>query len=340
MRPGDRFELRSAQFRREREGSWRELEELLARLETSGVGALNHAELTQLPLLYRSVVGSLSVARAISLDRNLSSYLTGLAQRAHLAVYSGRRRPGQGIVEFFTSRFPRVLHAFRVPCLVALVALLTGVAVGHQATSRDPDRFYDFVADALAKGRDPASPTASLRKVLYADPERRHALDLFASFLFTHNSQVGLLCLALGFAGGVPVVLLLFANGLMLGAMSALYASRGLAVEFWAWVLPHGVTELLAIVLCGAAGIAFGTCVLFPGRLGRLDALHTRGREACLLVLGAVPMLFVAALFESFFRTLVQDPAVRWTTAVLVAAWWWFYFSRGRTPARLPDAGR
>lgn len=339
MKHGDRFELRSAQFRREREGSWRELEELLARLETSGLGALNHAELTQLPLLYRSVVGSLSVARAISLDRNLSSYLTGLAQRAHLAVYSGRRRPAQGVSEFFTTRFPRVLRAFSVPCLVALVALLAGVVVGFQMTSRDSDRYHDFVPDALTQGRTPASPTASLRAVLYADPEQRHALDLFASFLFTHNSRVGLLCLALGFAGGVPVVLLLFETGLTLGAMSALYASRGLAVEFWAWVLPHGVTELLAVVLCGAAGLVFGMCVLFPGRLGRLDALRTRGREACLLVLGAVPMLFIAALFESFFRTLVQDPVVRWTTAVLVAAWWWFYFSRGWAPARLPDVG-
>jgi hypothetical protein len=70
------------------------------------LGVLSHDELTQLPLLYRSAIGSLSVARAISLDRNLVQYLTGLAQRAHLAMYSGRRRPVEGVARFFVLRFP------------------------------------------------------------------------------------------------------------------------------------------------------------------------------------------------------------------------------------------
>ena len=327
--PGAHFELRSTQFRREREPSWRELEELLDRVERSGLDSLTHDELTQMALLYRSVVGSLSVAGTISLDRNLSQYLTSLAQRAHLVVYTSRQQPLPAVAEFFARRFPRLLHTFRLSLAVALVSLVLGVVVGHRLTAQDSDRYHDFVSAAMAQDRSPASTTASLRSVLHAAPERRTALDVFASFLFTHNARVGLLCLALGFAAGVPVVLLLFSNGLQLGAMSALYASRGLGWEFWAWILPHGVTELLAALLCGAAGLVFGACVLFPGPLGRLDALRTRGRSASLLVLGAVPMFFIAALFESFFRSLVHDPGVRWTVALLVAAGWVFYFRTG-----------
>ena len=326
-----RFELRSATFRRERQASWRELEELLARIEASGLEVLSHDELTQLPLLYRSAVGSLSVARAISLDRNVVQYLTGLAQRAHLALYSGRRRPLEGVARFFRSRFPALVRSFRIPFAIALASLLAGVLVGFRLTQRSPEHYYHFVDERMAQGRTPASTTASLRAVLYTDKSNPTTgmLDTFATFLFDHNARIGITCLALGFAGGVPVILLLFSNGLTLGAMAALYASRGLGSEFWAWILPHGVTELLAVVLCGTAGLAFGAAILMPDPLARLDRLRTRGRDAGLLVLGAVPMFFIAALFESFFRTLVQDPEARWTAACVAAAAWAWYFARG-----------
>jgi len=67
--------------------------------------------------------------------------------------------------------------------------------------------------------------------------------------------------------GRIPVFLLLFLNGLTLGAFSALFASRGLAGDFWGWVLPHGLTELLAVVLC-AGGLVLAQALLFPGPTG------------------------------------------------------------------------
>ena len=54
------FTLKSAQFRREREQTWRELEGLLARAEKDGLGSLTAAELNRLPVLYRSAASSLS----------------------------------------------------------------------------------------------------------------------------------------------------------------------------------------------------------------------------------------------------------------------------------------
>ena len=63
--------LKSAQFRKEREEIWKELDHLIERIEKSGPRSLSSAELHRLPVLYRSAVSSLSVARAVSLDRAL-----------------------------------------------------------------------------------------------------------------------------------------------------------------------------------------------------------------------------------------------------------------------------
>ncbi len=74
-----------------------------------------------------------------------------------------------------------------------------------------------------------------------------------------------MLCFAVGFVAGVPVVIILLINGLMLGAFAALFASRGLSLDFWGWVLPHGVTELMAVVFCAGAGLVLAHALIFPG---------------------------------------------------------------------------
>ncbi|HEV8580383.1 MAG TPA: stage II sporulation protein M [Thermoanaerobaculia bacterium] len=323
------FVLKSAQFRREREQAWRELEGLLAKVEKSGLGSLSAAELNRLPVLYRSAASSLSVATAISLDRNLLDYLTALVSRAYICVYGAKRRLGDAVAEFFAERFPWVVRRYFAFVAAAFALMALGVLTGHRMTLADPERYYSFVGDAMAQGRNPASSTQELRNVLYHGGDG--PLSIFASFLFTHNSKVGMLCFALGFAAGVPVVYLLFSTGLMLGAMAALYESRGLGAEFWAWVLPHGVTELGALCLCGAAGMVLGSSLVFPGRHTRMRNLALRGREVALLAMGAVAMFLVAGLIEGFFRQLVQDVALRWSLAAATLAFWiWYFLAVGR----------
>jgi hypothetical protein len=120
--------------------------------------------------------------------------------------------------------------------------------------------------------------------------------------------------------------LLLFYNGLVLGGFAALYHARGLSVDLWGWLLPHGVTELLAVILCGAAGFLLAHGLVFPGSQTRTDALRERGKLAAVIVIGAVIMLFVAGLIEGIFRQTVTSVPVRYTVAAGTAAWWIFYF--------------
>lgn len=312
--------LKSAAFRAEREGSWRELEQLVGRLEKGGLRALAPAELARLPALYRGALSSLSVARAISLDRNALDYLESLCARAYLAVYGTRRHLKEALADFALRRFPRAVRAHGGHLAVAVALMAIGTGVGFRLTTADPDRFYAFVDAAYAQGRGPASTTESLREVLYAKEEASKLLKTFAMFLFQHNARIGLLAFAVGFAGAVPSALLLFTNGLILGAFGALYAGRGLSLDFWGWILPHGIPELTAVALCGAAGLALGQALLFPGQEQRLAGLARRGREASVVALGAVGLFFVAALIEGIFRQLVHSVPVRYAVAFGVAA--------------------
>jgi uncharacterized membrane protein SpoIIM required for sporulation len=321
--------IKSYEFRREREQSWRELERLVSKVEHGGMRLLSAEELSRLPILYRSALSSLSVARSISLDRNLLEYLENLTSRAYLCVYGVRRRFGGALITFFIQSFPQAVRDLRWTIPIAALILVLGALTGLVLTDGNLDRFYQFVPETLHQGRTPTSSPEELREGLFdTDASVHRLLLLFATFLFTHNSQVGILAFSLGFVVGLPVFYLLFTNGLILGAFGALYRSHGLSTEFWGWVLPHGITELGAVVLCGAAGLSVSRSLLFPGAEKRLRNLARQGRRAGLVVLGAVALFLVAALIEGFFRQLVHSTPVRYSVALLSAIGWMLYFTR------------
>ena len=120
-------------------------------------------------------------------------------------------------------------------------------------------------------------------------------------------------------------MLLLFSNGATLGAFVALYASHGLTYELLGWMLIHGVTEILALLICAAAGLMLGRAMAFPDRRPRLDALSDAGRTAGRLAVGAILMFFIAALLEAFARQLITPDHMRWLIAVSSLFLWGLY---------------
>jgi uncharacterized membrane protein SpoIIM required for sporulation len=326
--------LRSVQFRKEREATWRELEALVTLVGQRGIRSLQAEQLARLPHLYRATLSSLSVARSISLDRALTDYLESLCGRAYVCVYGTRESARSKIAEFFAWRWPDAVRRSAGPLLVSALFFLLGAVTAFVLVTGDLERYYAFMPDGMAQGRDPSSSIQDLRDGLYDRGHDSDELGAFAAMLFSHNAGLGILAFALGFVL-VPTVALLLFNGLALGAFTALYHARGLSLDVWGWLLPHGVTELLAIVLCGAAGLTIGQAWVFPGNQPRLDRLRERGRVAALVVVGAVLMLFLAGLIEGIFRQTVTDREVRWAVAGGTALWWTWYFALcGRRRAR------
>lgn len=326
--PRPQIILRSAQFRREREGDWRELERLVAKVERQGIKSLSPQELQRLPLLYRAAVSSLSVARSIVLDHNVLLYLENLTLRAFLVVYGPRATLRESILRFFAKDFPSAVRAIWPHFLIALLALMAGIAAGFLLTTGNEEWFDTLVPSDLAGGRGPSSTREELlNDQIFAPWEGvKHAVALFTSTLFQHNTMVGLLSFSLGLAAGVPTILLLIYNGLILGAFIAIHWKHSLTIEFVGWLSIHGVTEFTAILLCGAGGLLIADKILFPGRYSRVRNLAVHGRTAAIVVLGAVGLFFVAAILEGTFRQLIQSTELRYFIGWTMGALWLSYF--------------
>jgi uncharacterized membrane protein SpoIIM required for sporulation len=334
------LQLKSTRFREEREEGWRKLESLLAKVEKGSAAALSDEDLLAIPVLYRAALSSLSVARAISLDRSLLEYLESLCARAYFLVYGARGTIWSSLGRFFLQDWPAAARALWKETLVALALLVLGTVLGYGLVMAQPEWFDSFVSPGLAGGRDPSASAAFLRETLYHHPKQNEGLSAFAAFLFTHNASVSLVCFALGFAFGIPTAFLIVSNGCMMGAFMALFASKGLAFEATGWLAIHGVTENFAIVLASAAGFHIGWATAFPGQKARLDAAAAAGKRAGALMGGVLLMLVCAGLLEGLGRQLIQSDVVRYSIAGATALLWPLYLYGVPTlRARLEKAG-
>jgi len=259
----------SRQFRAAREAEWQRLEEIIRRCERRSVRVLSDDDLFALPILYRGALSSLSVARETSLDLELITYLENLCARAYFFVYGVRTSPGSRIASFFARDWPLAIQSLWRETLASFAITLIGVFAGYLLVMHDSGWFSSFVEPGMSSGRDFSASTEYLRSTLYDRPEGG-GLAAFATFLFNHNSQISILCFALGFAFGVPTLMLLVYNGVSLGAFLALFSSRGLGEELGGWLIIHGSTEIFACILAGAAGFRIGWSVVFPGEETRL----------------------------------------------------------------------
>jgi len=328
------LQLKSRRFRAEREGDWRRLETLLGRVEGRSAAKLSDQELLAIPVLYRATLSSLSVARATSLDHSLIDYLESLSTRAYFFVYGTRAGIGTRLGRFFGETWPAAVRGLWRETLVSLAITVAAALVGYLLVMQDPSWFGGLVGEGMSSGRDPTATTAFLRHTLYDDGGKQAPLALLATYLFSHNAQIAIMAFALGFAFCLPTAFLLAQNGLMLGAFFALFVSHGLGFELGGWIFIHGVTELFAIILGGAAGFRVGWRVAFPGDRSRLDAAAEAGKSAAPVVAGVVLMLVVAGLLEGFARQLIQLDWARYAIAFSTLIIWTGYFYLPRRARR------
>jgi uncharacterized membrane protein SpoIIM required for sporulation len=307
---------------------WEELEVLVGRAR-GWFTSLSSAERERLDALYRQTTVHLARVATRSNDKVLLEYLNRLTAAAHSIIYLPPRQSTLArIVEFLTEGFARAIARNWRPIAISTALVISGVFLGYCAAMADP-----VLAHALWPSGDPRQPGASQEQLLEVLRGGRDQSGgekfFFSSFLFQNNLRVALMSIASGLLAGVPTVFLLIQNGMHLGAFAAIHHQADIRAELWAWILPHGITEIGAIMLCGGIGLMLGRAVVSPGTLTRTQSLLNTGREAGTIAIGAGLMLVAAAFIESYIRQSHWSTAARFAFAASTAAFWAAYIVLG-----------
>ncbi len=323
--------LRSDRFRLERETDWRRLEGIVVALEKNRLRSIPDDDLLALPVLYRQAASSLAVARETSLDAATLTYLESLVRRAWFQVYGPRTSLATWLRRFLGGGWSAAVRAMWLDICIALATMVAGTAAGWLLVARDKDWFYALVGAEMAQGRTPGASREALAETLVGT-ETGEGLTVFAAYLFSNNAGVTILAFALGFAFGIPTLMLLVYNMAVLGAMLWVFVDAGLGWEFAAWLSIHGTTEFFAILLGGAAGLHVGRSMAFPGERSVQSAAAEAGRQSAQVMAGCVLMLVCAGLLEGYGRQLVESAQARATIGGAMLLFWIAYFllKRGR----------
>jgi uncharacterized membrane protein SpoIIM required for sporulation len=324
---------------RQRKKEWRDLEELVKRAKKKGRGlrGMSADEISRLDVLYRRTTIHLAQVATRIKDPALLKYLNDLTAAAHSVIYLPSRRSALNHAwVFIRDGFAKaVARTWRYHAVAALLLLL-GAFLGYFAAMQDPTASYALMP--AGEFRQPGATPEQLQEIL------RHGRDtqggtkfFFATFLFSHNLKVSFFALATGVLAGIPTILLITYNGMILGAFTATHHMSGIYAEYWAWILPHGITELSAVVLCAGVGLQLGHAVVSPGLKSRSESLLEAGKEAGRIVLGIGLMLVFAAVVESYLRQSRLSIPGRLAFAGATFLLWAGYFVRGALLQRLEN---
>lgn len=273
---------------------WAALEQLLDRAERDGLGALPLDDARALSRLYRSASSDLLWVRSHAGSADVSGFVNDLVARAYALTYPGKRFRAGEVGRFLAFGFPRLMKAEWRGFVASFLVFWAGFGFGWVGMVFDPDAAPYLVPEQHLKF-DPAKRVEEEAK---ADGASAGQQAQFSSFLFTHNIQVAFLAFALGLTAGIGTAIMLFSNGVLLGALAWVYASKGLMGWFWAWILPHGIPEITAIVIAGAAGFVMARGLVAPGGLSRRAALRKEAIVAVKLLLGTLALFVLAGLIE------------------------------------------
>jgi uncharacterized membrane protein SpoIIM required for sporulation len=310
----------STHWLNQREPYWRRLDELTSRARAEGFRALDREELQELGVLYRQIAADLATVREDPGSARFATALNQLLARAHHTIYSASRPSRRTAWRFLRETFPRAVRAHAAHCLLAFAIFLLGAGIGAVLTVRDPD----FSARLLG----PRMIETIERREMWT--QSIVALKPVASStIMTNNMSVSFMAFALGITGGLGTMYLMLFNGLMIGVIGMACGLAGMSLQLWSFVAPHGVLELPAIFIAGGAGLRLGQGLLFPGFLPRRLSIARAGSDALDLILGCVPLLFIAGIIEAFISPTDLSVPLKFIFAAATATLFAGYITRG-----------
>ena len=279
---------------------WSGLESLLAALESRPDRRLNPVEAEQLQELYAQTAADLNRVTHGALAPELSQYLERLVARAYAELHYvpparsefWQPRRWVRIFTLFPETFRRQSRYFALAVLITLLGCaLGGLAVRYDPASVDVLLSADYL-------RDPGQRVHEEEQGKHRELSSAQVEAAFSAQLIRHNIEVALLAAALGVTFGIGTALLLFENGVLLGAVAVRYTQQGFGLFMSAWLLPHGVFEIPSILVAGQAGFYLAR-VLLRRREDR-DVRQSM-REWLVLIAGMAIMLVWAGMMEAFF---------------------------------------
>lgn len=307
--------MTEGQFLRKHSNTWRQLEETINLVVKKGPQNIDFHTLKKLNRLYREASAHLSYAQTFFPESQTCLYLNDIISRCHNYIYNRKKGNVKGAIQLCVKYIPRTISANKHFIAVSFGVFLLASLFSYVFTIMDANNAYVFL---------PAQLIESLN--IKESAARHWDNPVMSGLIMSNNIYVALKAFAYGIFLCVGTIYILLQNGLLLGSLSALAVSQGDALTYWSLILPHGIIELCAIFISGAAGLKIGYSIIRPGDYKRSSALIMAGEDALKMMGIVVPMLIIAGIIEGFFTPSSISPNGKLLFAAVTGILLFLYF--------------
>jgi uncharacterized membrane protein SpoIIM required for sporulation len=279
---------------------WQELEGYLGKHEERTGYRMSLDEAQRFVYLYERCSSDLARLAPGGVAGDLRNYVESLVARAYAEIHEGRKdtsRPKP--VRWFLRKFPQIFRRNIRPFWLSMALTLLGIVFGTAMLAIEPTSknaimpFQGLLEDPRVR--------VQREQEGKADQLQGHKSN-FSAQLMTHNTRVAVFTMALGVTFGAGTLIMLFYNGVILGAVCFDYIRAGESAFLAGWLLPHGAVEIPAILLAGQAGLMLASAMIgWRTRETRVARLRRIGPDIVGLVGGAGVLLIWAGIVEAFF---------------------------------------
>jgi len=313
--------MREAAFLRRNADRWKEFERLL---DARGKGATPD----QLADLFVQVTDDLSYARTFYPQSRSTAYLNALALRVHQAIYRNRREKRGRFWTFWRQEVPIALFQSRRELVYALIVFVVAATIGAMSTAADDDFVRLILGDHYVN--------MTLENIRRGEPMGVYGHvgegGMLAA-ISVNNILVSFLVFAQGLLVSIGTAWQLFRNGVMLGSFQYFFHQHDLLFESTIVIWIHGTLEIASIIVAGGGGFALGNSILFPGTYSRMESFRQGARRGLKIIIGLVPLFFLAAILESFVTRHTNMPVALSLSIIGLSATFviWYFVIYPRT---------
>lgn len=249
------------------------------------------------------ITNDLAYAKTFYPKSKTTAYLNGMASVLHQSIYKNKKEESGRFINFWKYELPLLFYKYQKLLLYSFIFFVVSAAIGALSARYD-DTFINLI---LGEGY----VNMTNENIAKGDPfgvyKRQGEIEMFLMIAF-NNIKVSLYMFLSGIFFSVGPVFFLLRNGVMLGSFEYYFFSKGLGAESILVIWIHGTLEILAIIIAGGAGLVLGHGILFPKTFTRLQAFIRGAKDATKIALGIIPIIILAAVFESFITRHTDMP--------------------------------
>lgn len=279
--------MKEITFLKQNADKWQQFEQLITER--------GHTDPDLMAGLFIQLTDDLSYSKTHYPQSKTTQYLNAVAARVHQEIYKNKKEKRSRILTFWKYELPFTFKNSHKQLFYSALIFFISLLIGIVSAAHDESFVRLILGDEYVN--------QTLENIHNGDPMAIYkSMDQSTMFLAItlNNIYVSFYCFVFGLFFSMGTGLMLFSNGVMLGAFQYFFYSKGLLIDSMLVIWIHGTLEISAIIIAGGAGLTMGNSILFPGTYSRLTSFMRGAKQGLKITVGLIPIFITAGFLESF----------------------------------------